>query len=895
MRRPNSNSWKACLLALLVLHNNNGGSSLASASPSSSSELLEDDETNNGKPHMSGSEGGERRPPTTHNNDNDNNKAIEPQLRDAEKQVEDGYQGKRNWKRWVKRLLLQEHIQNFVLLDGLLTYAWRGRNRNGMSRSNSKIRESAMLYLENDDRRARTFALEEPSSSLRINEDDVALGSSSTSSGAMMMAPLQYEDFEFDKIFSGMILQIDYAMVQGREGSSFYPNYQEKLHIPVCRDLETASRALYAIDTYQLLEPLHLELGLSAQHAIDFAYTPVKLVGAPQRQYRHDYHSPAALVDRRAHYTGPTPTFTQQPSWWNWWFPLGIKNSFWKDEEEHYKMSDSAFAGGSHGEVWRGRRLCRDDPNSHGRRIQQTNDPFEQVCRESRSLIFKRLKIEHGYRLLEAGLREVYLGKLLAEEQGATGLFTTYINHFFREVPKRSTTHDPWTEGENDLELWIVFQDAGSSLRSFLYSQVDQGEFTVSQHSLFWTRLRQNAAAQTTTQKDKDSSSLSMIMSDEDDDIFNSSEGEANNNSTIVNGKEIMKEVLRQILTSAAYLHDRGIVHRDIKPGNCMCKSNFDLDTLTIKGDGKELQIRCVLGDFSSAWDRYTHQNLYTNGPSIEELTIEYAPPEATLGSPWDSFSEERPHSYDSWSIGVLALELLLGTPNVFSVDQRTTALLTHKMTLKGASEKEIKRALYLAALSQFCIYMPSSDDGSKKQKLSWPLRQGDPLYKIAMVKESCTLRDFHQALRARDPLGLGFDKSADQLLHLIWQLLAWDPLERISASEALKHPYFVGNPTSDLVPGEHNALESQMLDPRMDFNLSDNVDEFICPKCGRSFRDWKSCHKHANARKHARFCTYDRSKLPSSVNAHSMLPAHPNSGYMDIQGRRRTIEDFHR
>ena len=74
-------------------------------------------------------------------------------------------------------------------------------------------------------------------------------------------------------------------------------------------------------------------------------------------------------------------------------------------------------------------------------------------CHLGPSLIFKRLKVERGYRILEAGLREVYLGKLLAEEPAADGLYTNYVNHFFREVPKRSTTAHPWTEGKNDLEL----------------------------------------------------------------------------------------------------------------------------------------------------------------------------------------------------------------------------------------------------------------------------------------------------------------------------------------------------------------------------------------------------------------------------------------------------------
>jgi protein phosphatase 1L len=215
--------------------------------------------------------------------------------------------------------------------------------------------------------------------------------------------------------------------------------------------------------------------------------------------------------------------------------------------------------------------------------------------------------------------------------------------------------------------------------------------------------------------------------------------------------------------------------------------------------------------------------------------------------------------------------------------------VLTHKLEKKGATAEEIEKAMYLAALSQFCIYNPS------QKRPNWPLRDGDPLHKSAMTKHSCTLHDFHRALRARDPLGWGFEAN-DSLLHLIWQLLAWNPEDRISATEALRHPYFspLEIPLDLDAPLHWNALESQMLDPRMDFNISDSIDEFICPKCGRRFSDWQSCHKHVHSRKHAKFCTYDRSALPTCLNAHSMLPAHSYSGYCDIQGRRRTIEDFH-
>jgi serine/threonine protein phosphatase PrpC len=361
-------------------------------------------------------------------------------------------------------------------------------------------------------------------------------------------------------------------------------------------------------------------------------------------------------------------------------------------------------------------------------------------------------------------------------------------------------------------------------------------------------------------------------------------------------GRRIFREVLRQILEAAASLGDKGIVHRDIKPSNILCRTEGNLqEWVASNNDAHQLpDIECVLGDFSSAWDQFADQNLYSKGPSKDEQTQEYSPPEALIGPSWIPFNELKPQSYDSWSIGVTALELLLGTPNVFSIDQRTTVLLTNKMTKHGASQEEIQRALYLAALSQFCIFVPgvSSEGDSTK----WPMRHGDPLHKISMVKQSCTIEDFHQALRARDPLGVGFDSTADPLLHLIWKLLGWDPLERISPSEALRHPFFtvMDDEQYGLTPTIDNAIETLISDPRMDSQTSDVVDMFICPKCGRTFRDWQSCHTHANSRKHAKYCTYDRSKLPFCLNAHTLLPEHPFSGYCDIQGRRKYLEDFH-
>jgi serine/threonine protein kinase len=131
-------------------------------------------------------------------------------------------------------------------------------------------------------------------------------------------------------------------------------------------------------------------------------------------------------------------------------------------------------------------------------------------------------------------------------------------------------------------------------------------------------------------------------------------------------------------LTAAKVLHENRIVHRDIKPANIMCQTNVDLEQLQASQSWNlgvsSVHVDCVLGDYSSAWDDFTRDNLYTRGPSRLEQTDEYAPPEAIFGYIYNdtNIPTSLSPSFDSWSIGIVALELLLGTPNVFSVDQRT-------------------------------------------------------------------------------------------------------------------------------------------------------------------------------------------------------------------------------
>ncbi len=64
-------------------------------------------------------------------------------------------------------------------------------------------------------------------------------------------------------------------------------------------------------------------------------------------------------------------------------------------------------------------------------------------------------------------------------------------------------------------------------------------------------------------------------------------------------------------------------------------------------------------------------QNLYGKaGPTTSELTLEYAPPEALFARYWEGIEALKPTtwSHDIWAVGVVWLELILGTPHVFQL-----------------------------------------------------------------------------------------------------------------------------------------------------------------------------------------------------------------------------------
>eukprot|EP00439_Symbiodinium_sp_Y106_P070680 s1444_g12.t1 len=175
-------------------------------------------------------------------------------------------------------------------------------------------------------------------------------------------------------------------------------------------------------------------------------------------------------------------------------------------------------------------------------------------------------------------------------------------------------------------ELWLVFENEGFSLTHFLFKT--QPGSQVVERSTFWWLVKQGLPW----------------------------------------GGKIIKNFAYQLLQGLAVAHHANITHRDVKGSNV-----FVTDTWPPV-------VR--LGDWGSALKTPPTEEvrkLYgQEGPTEDDETSEYKPPEAGLFDAellkrlgLRSSRAWRSRAYDLWSLGILLLELVLGTRDVYHVDDR--------------------------------------------------------------------------------------------------------------------------------------------------------------------------------------------------------------------------------
>ena len=217
------------------------------------------------------------------------------------------------------------------------------------------------------------------------------------------------------------------------------------------------------------------------------------------------------------------------------------------------------------------------------------------------------------------------------------------------------------------------------------------------------------------------------------------------------------KFIIYQILKAIKFIHSADIIHRDLKPSNIFINSDCHIK----------------LGDFGLA-------RTLGHNPHIQNMVTEYVATRWYRAPEMILAAQKYGKPIDMWSVGCILYELLVGTP-----------------LLPGKSTKEMMKMMFgVTGFPDRKEYNEVKNE-CKIQNIDY-----DDLLQEKIKKKKNILQMVS---------GYTHDEVA---IDLLLKLLVFNPKKRLTAEEALEHPY-----VSDF----HNLEEEIVSDHKIEIPLDDN------------------------------------------------------------------------